>query len=206
MEYFIKSILLGIIVSAPCGANGVLCLNKSLYYGFIAGVMAGLGAAVADGIYSFFAVYNSYLLNEYITQYATPLKYISAFIMVVFGIKLFFDQYESYTAQESRKIPHHKYIKTFIYSFFLTICNPLPFAALTVAFAFLLPTETISFTRAMSITSGVFIGSFLCWGTVSFIIVKAGRKLSTTILERVTKGSALLLVAIGVIIFVLSFF
>ena len=52
LDFIVKGILIGIIVSAPMGPVGVLCvqrtLNKGRWYGFVTGV----GATASDIIYA----------------------------------------------------------------------------------------------------------------------------------------------------------
>src|SRR5262245_17066174 len=52
---FSKGLLIGLAIAAPVGPIGVLCIQRSLQTGFKIGLMTGMGAAVADGVYGLIA-------------------------------------------------------------------------------------------------------------------------------------------------------
>lgn len=52
---FFKGLIIGFAIAAPVGPIGVLCIQRSLHDGFKIGLMTGLGAAFADGIYGMIA-------------------------------------------------------------------------------------------------------------------------------------------------------
>ena len=56
-EIILKGIIIGVVVSAPMGPVGVLCiqrtLNKGRWYGFV----TGIGASISDIIYALLTGY-----------------------------------------------------------------------------------------------------------------------------------------------------
>jgi threonine/homoserine/homoserine lactone efflux protein len=49
---FLNGLIVGFAIAAPVG---ILCIQRSLHNGFKIGLMTGLGAASADGIYGLVA-------------------------------------------------------------------------------------------------------------------------------------------------------
>ena len=49
----LKGILIGMIVSAPLGPVGILCLRETLHGGRREGMLTGIGAMVSDVLYGF---------------------------------------------------------------------------------------------------------------------------------------------------------
>jgi len=47
--------LIGLSVAAPVGPIGLLCINRTLAHGRLAGFASGLGAATADALYGLIA-------------------------------------------------------------------------------------------------------------------------------------------------------
>ena len=48
--YVIQGILIGLVVAVPVGPLGLLCINRSLMLGALAGLASGLGVASADAL------------------------------------------------------------------------------------------------------------------------------------------------------------
>ena len=57
IEIFLKGLIVGLIVSAPMGPIGVLCVQKTINKGRFQGFMSGLGAATADTSYAVLAAF-----------------------------------------------------------------------------------------------------------------------------------------------------
>ena len=54
MIYLFTGLIIGFFVALPVGAAALLCINRSIQYGFKAGIFTGLGVATADLVYGFF--------------------------------------------------------------------------------------------------------------------------------------------------------
>ena len=48
---FMQGLLIGFSIAAPVGPIGILCIQRNIRYGKIAGIISGLGAASADAFY-----------------------------------------------------------------------------------------------------------------------------------------------------------
>lgn len=55
---FLKGLMIGLAIAAPVGPIGLLCIHRSLSDGFKLGLMTGLGAAIADGVYGAVAAFS----------------------------------------------------------------------------------------------------------------------------------------------------
>ena len=54
---FAKGIVIGLSIAAPVGPIGLLCIQRSLNHGALAGLATGMGAALADGVYGMVAAF-----------------------------------------------------------------------------------------------------------------------------------------------------
>jgi len=50
ISFFFKGFLVGIIISAPIGPVGALCIQRTMNNGKISGILSGIGSAVGDSI------------------------------------------------------------------------------------------------------------------------------------------------------------
>ena len=84
-----KGIVIGIIVSAPLGPVGVLCiqrtLNKGRWYGFVTGV----GAAISDIFYALLTGYGMSFVFDYVQQNMYYLQLLGSIMLLGFGIYTF---------------------------------------------------------------------------------------------------------------------
>ena len=57
MALVLRGIMLGVAIAAPVGPIGLLCIRRTLAYGWRAGFVSGLGAATADTFYGLLAAF-----------------------------------------------------------------------------------------------------------------------------------------------------
>ncbi|MBE6288378.1 MAG: LysE family translocator [Mediterranea massiliensis] len=132
-----KGIVIGIIVSAPLGPVGVLCiqrtLNKGRWYGFV----TGIGATISDICYALFTGYGMSFVFDYVQQNIFYLQLLGSLMLMAFGIHTF----RSNPVQSIRPSSGKKgtYLHNLITAFFVTLSNPLIiflFIGLFARFAF----------------------------------------------------------------------
>ena len=90
LDILIKGFAIGVIVSAPLGPVGVLCiqrtLNKGRWYGFV----TGLGASLSDIAYALLTGYGMSFIFDYIDKNIFYLQLLGSIMLVLwFGITFF---------------------------------------------------------------------------------------------------------------------
>ena len=68
MELFLKGIIIGLLLAAPVGPIGFLCIKRSLTKGMISGLVTGLGAATADAFYGAIAAFGLTIISNYLIE------------------------------------------------------------------------------------------------------------------------------------------
>ena len=72
-DILVKGFIIGVVVSAPLGPVGVLCiqrtLNKGRWYGFV----TGLGASLSDIAYALLTGYGMSFVSDYICNCSAAL-------------------------------------------------------------------------------------------------------------------------------------
>ena len=88
-DILIKGFAIGVVVSAPLGPVGVLCiqrtLNKGRWYGFI----TGLGASVSDIAYALLTGYGMSFIFDYIDKNMFYLQLLCSIMLLLFVIYTF---------------------------------------------------------------------------------------------------------------------
>ena len=173
-DIFSRGLILGVMISAPVGPIGLLCIRRTLQRGLIVGFATGLGAALADTLFGAIAAFGVAAIMDFIHHYQMGLR-------IVGGGMLLYGAW--HTWHDMPKPPPEPMalvkkviglgsdtniwgvIKAGISSFAITLTNPVSiFAVLAVVATF---SRVESRLDAASIISGIFVGSAAWWATLS---------------------------------------
>lgn len=163
LDIIVKGFIVGVVVSAPLGPVGVLCiqrtLNKGRWYGFV----TGLGAALSDIIYALITGYGMNFVAEFIENPQTMYYFqlIGSVMLFCFGVYTF----RSNPTASIRPVSGTKgsLIRNFVTAFFVTLSNPfiiLLFIGLFARFSFVFPDE---FAYEQSLGYLAIVAGAICW-------------------------------------------
>lgn len=189
---FLKGALLGLIITAPPGPIGTLCINRTLERGFWAGAALGLGTAMGDASYALVAVGGLAMFAQALASIAVPLAVCGGILLIWLGYR---SLYAGPIA--AAEIGAGDLLRTTLSTFFLTISNPatiLSFGALFAAFGL---AHENSISSAVLIVGGAFIGSIAWWLFLSSMVRLARERLSDDFAATVGRLSAYLLIGFG---------
>ena len=173
LDLIIKGVIVGVVVSAPLGPVGVLCiqrtLNKGRWYGFV----TGLGAALSDIIYALITGYGMSFVVDFIEnpQNMFYLQLIGSIMLLVFGIYTF----RSNPVNSIRPVSANKgtLVHNFVTAFFVTLSNPLIiflFIGLFARFSFVLPEARI-YEQSVGYLA-IVGGALLWWFVITWLVNK----------------------------------
>ena len=171
LDILVKGFVIGIVVSAPLGPVGVLCiqrtLNKGRWYGFV----TGLGASLSDIAYALLTGYGMSFVFDYINKNIFYLQLLGSIMLLAFGIYTF----RSNPVQSIRPVSANKgsYFHNFITAFAVTLSNPLIiflFIGLFARFAFVQPGVLVfeEITGYLAIA----LGALAWWFGITFFVNK----------------------------------
>ncbi len=155
-ELLWQGAVLGFSIAAPVGPIGMLAITRTLRSGRIAGLLTGLGAASADGVYGAAAAFGLAALAGYIASLAVWLRWAGAIFLLIFGFRLMLARRGPATQEPARAKGG-----AFLSAFLLTLANPmtiLAFAAVLGSFG-----AARAIPAAFTIVAGVFLGSMAWW-------------------------------------------
>ena len=197
MEMIVKGVIIGIVVSAPMGPTGVLCIQRTLNKGRWYGFATGCGAALSDIIYAIITGYGMSFVVDYIEDphLLFWMKLVGCALLFIFGIYTF----HSNPAGEIRNVSHNKgsLVTTFITGFSTTFLNPgivFLFLAMFGQFTFIVPDNPIP-----QIAGYIFIviGALLWWFVLSWLVDKVRNRFEE-------RGLWIINRVIGVIVMIVS--
>lgn len=171
IDIIISGALIGILISAPMGPIGMLCIQRTLNKGRMAGFSTGVGAALSDLIYCLLTGFGLSFIEEFINDNKIILQILGSLVLIGFAIYLV-----QKNPARSLKSPDEKsstFISDFITGFLFTFSNPLILffiIGLFARFNFLLPEFTYYHYAAGY--SAIIGGALLWWWVITFFVNK----------------------------------
>jgi len=196
LDLVVKGFIIGVVVSAPLGPVGVLCiqrtLNKGRWYGFI----TGLGAALSDVVYALITAYGMSFMFDFISANQFYLQLIGSVMLLFFGIYTF----RSNPVQSIRPISQSKgtYLHNFVTAFIVTLSNPLIiflFIGLFARFSFVIP--GIPIYEQMVGYLAIALGAFTWWFCITYFVNKVRNRFNL-------RGIWMINRVIGIVVMVIS--
>lgn len=195
---FIKGILIGLLFGLPVGAIGTLTVQRTLKFGVKSGLLTGLGSSVADCFYAVVGVFGLTLISDFLLKYQVIINILGGGFVLFLGIRLLMKKEDTASAKVETMNP----IKMFLSSFAVGITNPAAILTFLFAFSYFGISEGTGLLRGILLVTGVFIGTYIWWGTltaVTYIIKKKTAKFSFRYMNRIF-GSILSLFGVIVLL------
>ena len=88
LQLVVKGLIIGIIVSAPMGPVGILCIQRTMHKGRTYGLVTGAGAALSDMIYALITGSGMALIMDFIErpEIIFWLKVVGSLLLLIFGL------------------------------------------------------------------------------------------------------------------------
>ena len=171
LDLLVKGLVIGVVVSAPLGPVGVLCIQRTLNKGRWFGFVTGLGAALSDICYAFLTGYGMSFMDDLILRHQVFLQIVGSVMLFVFGIYTF----RSNPVKALRPVSTKRgtYLHNFITAFFVTFSNPLIiflFIGLFARFSFVMPGSPIGFQLVGYLA--IIMGALLWWFSTTYFVNK----------------------------------
>ena len=193
-----KAILSGLAMAIPMGPVGVLCLRRTLVQGRWAGMLPGLGAAAADGLYSLIAVLGISSISGWLIEAESWLRPAGGLFLLVLGGH----------ALLTRR-PHEKQVEEkpawlggLSMGFALTISNPLMLVGISAVFVAIGLADDLAahaFGPGLAV-AGVFTGSALWFLILSLFAGWFGKTISQPRIKQLNWATGAALGLMGAVI------
>ncbi len=131
LETLIWGFIGGILVAAPIGAVGVLCIQRTIAVNRLHGFVSGLGAAVADAFYACVAAFGLTFIDDFISCNQVCIRLVGGIALLVIGVKNYLKEPHPRRAAAAGTT----YVSGFTSALFLTMTNPLTLIAFAAIFA-----------------------------------------------------------------------
>lgn len=193
-----RGIAIGVIISAPMGPVGILCVQRTLDKGRQAGFFTGIGAAISDLFYCLITGFGLSFIEEFLEQNQNIIQIVGSVVLIIFGIYLF-------RSNPSRTIKRPGDIRiskkqNILSGFIFTVSNPLIIFLIIGLFArfnFLLP--DIKFYHYIIGFGCIIIGALGWWWLVTFFVNKLRAHFNLRSMWLINKLTGGIIMAFGVV-------
>ena len=117
-----KGIVIGVLVSAPMGPIGMLCIQRTLNKGRWHGFVTGLGAALSDVIYAALTCLGMGVVVNFVEANQAPLQLIGSIVLGIFRLLYFPIQSCSGTLKNNGRKSHPS-LRILLQLFFLPLAT-----------------------------------------------------------------------------------
>ena len=118
-----RGIAVGVLISAPMGPVGILCIQRTLDKGRHAGFYTGVGAAISDLFYCLLTGFGLSFIEGFIERNQNIIQLIGSVVLIAFSIYLF---RKDPSSPLRRPVPQNVSVhKNILGGFLFTFSNPL---------------------------------------------------------------------------------
>ncbi|MBU0973555.1 MAG: LysE family translocator [Proteobacteria bacterium] len=195
-EFLIKGIVIGFSIAAPVGPIGILTIQRSITHGTWAGLATGMGAATADALYGCVAGFGLTLISSWLLEIKTPVLLGGGLFLCHLGLSTL--KQPASQGQGGNNPIFKGYLNAYLSAFVLTLTNPMTIMAFVAIFAGLgLSGMTKGYAGAFSLVTGVFLGSCLWWGILTWGVGQLKQKLDKKFQAIINQGAGMVLLGFG---------
>ncbi|GHT53565.1 hypothetical protein FACS189451_05640 [Bacteroidia bacterium] len=197
IDIIYKGILIGILVSAPMGPIGLLCIQRTLNKGQWHGFFSGVGAALSDLFYAGIVCLGMGFVVNFIEKNQYILQIVGSIFLLIFGIYTFRSNPSKQLHKPKEQI--NSISQDIISAFFLTLSNPLIIFVYIVCFSrfnFISSEETL-FSILLGLLC-ILIGALSWWLLITFFVGKLRKVINLRGLWLINKivGSVIILLSV----------
>jgi threonine/homoserine/homoserine lactone efflux protein len=165
LELLLRGAAAGVAISAPVGPVNVLCVSRTLTQGRAAGIVSGLGAAVADTIYGSVAGFSISFIIGWLLRELFWIRLVGGVLLILIGVVYYIKRPKTLqeTAQEESKG------SDLVTAFLLNLTNPTTILSFLAVLALLGLGEHRPWKLTLFLIAGIFAGAMVWWIALALI-------------------------------------
>ena len=162
---------IGVILSAPMGPIGILCVQRTLNNGRHSGLFTGVGAAASDLFYCLLVGLGISLVTDFIADHVNVLQIVGSIILIVYALYMIFHNPVSQIKENIDQRNDH--LRDMVTGFLFTLSNPLIMFLIIPLFArFSFPLPEYRFYHIILGYASIVLGALMWWAVITFFVDK----------------------------------
>jgi len=194
LETFLKGIAAGLLIAAPVGPVGVLCVHRTLAWSRIHGLVSGLGAAIADALFAAIVAFGLSFISDFLLAQQHWLRLGGGVLLLLLGVKNLLSKPRT---KEIEELPR-SLTGDFVSALALTATNPITILSFLGVFAALGVGGGGALGEPDALVLGVFIGSALWWLALTGGVAMVRQAMEALYLRQIHIISGALLIVFGI--------
>lgn len=200
-SYLLRGILIGLLFGMPAGAVGALTVQRTIKYGWGAGLVTGLGSSIADCCYACIGAFGLTLISDFLLKHQSIIHILGGGLVLVMGTQLLFGK----DAVEQKESTASGGIRLFFSSFAVGITNPAAILTFLFAFSWFGISGKTGIAQGTGLVCGVFIGTFIWWGFLSIVTSMLKKRSKKRSLQKMNQIFGTILILLGLVVFIRTF-
>ncbi len=195
LEVFAKGLAAGVVIAAPVGPVGMLCVHRTLVHGRVHGLLSGLGAALADAAFGAAAAFGLTFVAQFLAVHQDWIRLGGGALLLVLGARTLSARVPDPDEKDQSRSLGEDCASAFV----LTATNPMTVLSFLGIFAALgIATAGLGLREASALVLGVFLGSGLWWILLSAGVGVFRRAVEALYLRWIQRLSGALLLGFGI--------
>lgn len=198
MMLFARGLIIALAFGVPVGAVGVLCLQRTLSRGFLAGFVTGLGSTAADVLYATAGIFAASLVSRFLDRCGFAIRCMGSALIFAYGALTLMKALRNKTQPEIQaETSALNLCSYFLLSLSVALLNPAAFLSFLVVFS-TLNIHAERLMDALALVGGIFCGTTLWWLLLSGAAHLLRKKMSYQIFRVLTIICGVLMMGFGV--------
>lgn len=173
INVIIAGLAIGVLISAPMGPIGMLCIQRTLNKGRASGFFTGVGAAFSDLLYSLLTGLGLSFVINFIEQHQTALQIFGSLVLLGFGIYIARKNPAKMLKTKTGKPIKNNYVQDLVTGFLFTFSNPLIIFLIIGLYArFNFLTNITSFYGYFIGFLSIIVGALVWWFLITYFVSK----------------------------------
>ncbi len=193
----LSGFLIGVLVSAPMGPIGVLCIQRTLIKGRKTGFYTGVGAALSDMIYCLLTGFGLSFVTDFIQTNQAALQVFGSLVLVAYSVFLF-QSNPARTIKPGAASDTSNYWRDFVTGFIFTFSNPLILFFIIGLFArFNFMDHNMMFYHYIAGYLAIAAGAIAWWTVITYTVNKVRSRFNLRSMRIVNRVIAVILCIMG---------
>lgn len=159
---FPRGLLIGLSIAVPVGPMAILVIRRTLVFGWVAGLVTGLGVACGDAVFGLVAAFGLTAISDLLLDHQNTIRVVGGAFLGYLGVSILRSA-NTLTLDANESLPTRRYLAAFTSTFGLTLANPPTILFFLAVFAGFGTVGALSSNNASLMVLGVFGGSVSWW-------------------------------------------
>lgn len=194
-----RGLAIGILISAPMGPVGILCIQRTLDKGRRTGFYTGIGAALSDLFYCLLTGFGLSFIEEFLDRNHDVIQLVGSAVLIAFSIYLWRkNPAGALRTPSSEERPTAR--KDILGGFLFTFSNPLILFLIIGLFArFNFAMPDIRFYHYIVGFIGIITGAVLWWWGVTWFVDKVRAHFNLRSMYLINRGISIIILLFALV-------